>query len=272
MCPRYATQRRLCTVATLVAVFCCPVAYAQYGQDDQPPSPLGEYLDSIRPRYDQDRRYLERWEVLYGLDPNETGDFWDPIKYISLSNDDSIWVSFGGDARFRLESWNNYRFDPPNDDVSTFWRMRFHSDLHVGDQVRFFVEGKSSHATNRSLPGGRRTLDVDDLDLQQGFGDFMFPLDEDAQLTLRVGRQELVFGKQRIVSPLDLSTTRRTWDGFSAILHTGGWNVTGFWTQFAPVQKYSFNDPDAGTQFYGIYASGRPEGLPVLLVLILAGA
>ena len=46
----------------------------------------------------------------------------------------------------------------------------------------------------------------------------VLPVWDDATLTLRPGRQMLLFGKQRLVSPLDWSNTMRAWDGVSSTL------------------------------------------------------
>jgi len=73
----------------------------------------------------------------------------------------------------------------------------------------------------------------------------------------------LLFGKQRLVSPLDWSNTRRTFDGISGIVRLNDWTATGFWTQFVPVEKYGFNQADAQTQLFGIYASGPILGAPL---------
>lgn len=203
-----------------------------------------------------DLRYLEDWSGLAGIDTATSGDVFDPIKYIPLSDDGAVWLSLGGEARYRLESWDNWRLRPVNDDVFSHFRLRLHADLHIGDNVRFFVEGKSAHATERDLPTGQRTVDVDVMDLQQAFGEVIFQLSSDATFTFRAGRQEYLFGRQRLVSPHDLTNTKRSWDGFTGILDIRGWRVTGFWSQFVPVAKYQFNESSSATEFYGIYAAG----------------
>lgn len=213
-----------------------------------------------RPYY-QDMRYQEDWSVLSGRDRSQTGDLFDPIKYVPLTEDGSIWVSFGGQIRERVEIWNNFNFGAPasadHDDVFLLSRFRLHGDLHIGKQVRVFVEGKSAFATDRSLVGGRRTVDIDELDLLNGFVDLSLRLFDTGNLTLRAGRQEMAFGRQRLVSPLDWTNTRRAFDGVSGIFKLQDWTVTGFWTLLVPAQKYKFNTSDLSTQFYGIYATGK---------------
>ncbi len=217
----------------------------------------GSPAEVERPRFSF-LRYQEDWSGLRGTDPASLTDFWDPIKYIPLNEDGSIWVSFGGSTRLRMESWSNFNFGDTSgsDDVFVLWRALLHADFHVGENVRAFIQGKSAQSSSRSLPGGRRVLDVDSIDLEQAFVDIRFPFTGDLSLTLRGPRQAFSFGKQRLVSPLPWANTLRRWDGISAIVDWGSWNVHGFWSQFVPVEKYSFNDPDSRTEFYGVYATG----------------
>jgi hypothetical protein len=173
-----------------------------------------------------------------------------------------------------VESWSDFGFGGAGDLDDTFWlnRFRYHGELNAFEFFRAFVEGKSAFSTDRDLPGGRRGLDVDELDLQNAFVEFKIPLGAEAgMLTLRPGRQELAFGKQRLVSPLDWANTRRTFDGVTAILDVGRWNITGFWSQFVPVRKYDFNEADGGTELFGVYAAGAVPGVPVGLDLYWLG-
>ncbi|MDP6438029.1 MAG: alginate export family protein [Candidatus Brocadiia bacterium] len=214
---------------------------------------------SERPAY-QTLRQNEDWSFLADGVPQEE-DFFDPIKHIPLNEDGSIWVSFGGQLRLRTEAWSGFGFGAPpgvdHDDVFLQTRLFLHTDVRLGEHLRLFLQGKSAHSTNRSLPGGRRTLDVDELDLQNAFVDVIFPLWRDGEFTFRAGRQELLFGKQRLVSPLDWANTRRTFDGVSGILKLEGWTVTGFWTRVVPVLKYNLNRNTSAREFFGLYAAGH---------------
>jgi len=202
-------------------------------------------------------RQNDDWSVLAGHDTKTTGDWFDRIKYIPLSDDGEIWLSLGGQLRIRLESWENFGFGGANDDEFTLYRALVHADLHLGPNVRFFVEGKGAFSDDRQLPGGNRTLDVDELALQQMFFDVKVPLADDHSVTFRLGRQEFLFGNQRLVSPLPWANTLRHWDGVSVIYKGAGWKATGFYTHFVPVDKFDFNEPDAQTEFWGVYATGK---------------
>lgn len=213
--------------------------------------------DFQRPAYSPVLRQAEDWSGLAGRDTTATGDWFDRIKHVSLSRDDKVWASFGGQVRLRAESWSNFGFGSGNDDTFLLTRIRVHGALHIGEHVRFFAEGKSTMSTDRDLPGGRRGLDVDELDLQQAFAELSLPLNQELTLRIRGGRQMLSFGKQRLVSPLDWSNTMRTWDGVLATLAAESWKVSGFWTRFAPIQKYEFNDSTEDDELFGIYATAQ---------------
>lgn len=218
-----------------------------------------------RPRYSYVLRQNEDWSGLAGFDDSQTKDFFDPVKYIPLSDDDKFWMSFGGQVRLRLEGWNNFDFNREFDDTILLTRIRLHTDIHAGKYLRLFAEMKSVFSTDRDLPGGRRTLDVDELALQQAFADIILPMGDSGKLTLRPGRQMLLYGRQRLVSPLDWSNTMRTWQGFQGFLDFDQWKISGFWTQFVPVKKYEHNEADADEPFGGIYATGMPGTAGIVL-------
>jgi len=222
-------------------------------------TPIGGWQDmhdDPRPIH-QLLRFDEDWSVLREFEPDEPTDLFDPIKYIPLDPDGDCWLSFGGQARTRLEVWENFRYAPQNDDVFLLTRLRAHADLHIGRNFRTYVEGTSAFSTTRDLPGGRRTTDTDELDLVNGFADLkLFLFDDDATLTLRGGRFQMLFGRGRLVGPDDWFNTLQTFDGGAAILDVSDWTLTGFWTRPVEVSKYEFNRSDDDHTFFGAYAAG----------------
>lgn len=223
------------------------------------PSAQTSTQTGARPKY-QMLRLNEDWSVLADKPAGAGGDFFDVIKYIPLNQDGDWWLSFGGQYRARFESWNNFGFNDSNDDDFLLHRIRLHGDLHMGEHFRIFAEGISAISTDRDLPGGRRTLDADSADLLNLFAEFTTPIqlptfEGDTRLTFRAGRQELLFGKQRLVSPLDWANTRRSFDGLTVSLGNDVFNITGFYTHPVIVQKYEFNDLVQANEFYGIYST-----------------
>jgi hypothetical protein len=214
------------------------------------------------PAYD-DRRFDEDWSVLRGADLSGPGHLWDRVKFIPLTDSDQVWLTLGGQVRGRQESFSQFQFgqsQPARSDTFRLSRIRLSADLHASRYFRAFVEAKSSLATRRELSGGDSASFVDTIDLQNAFADVVVPLGASGSATFRGGRQELLFGAQRLVGPSDWSNVRRTFQGLSGIVRAGGWDVTPFWTELVVVRQHAFDEASPGNKLYGVYASRAVPG------------
>lgn len=171
-------------------------------------------------RYDEDYAYLDGPEGSYAP------DVFDPIKRIHLAPD---WtLSFGGEIRQRMESETNRNFgsrDPTND-TFLLYRTILHADLHYRKLARVYLEGMDARVADRDLPqapGMENTFDFNQL-----FADLKV-VGEDGPLTLRVGRQEMAYGKERILSKLDWSNQTRRFDGAKLLYKSEKFDVDAFW-------------------------------------------
>ncbi len=231
---------------TMAAAACCMLSTSALAEETQGDD------SSYTPAKYQTLRFNEDWSGM----PQNYGDWSDRLKKINLNDEGDVWLSMGGQLRARGEAWRAFGFSEANDDEFGLFRMFGWVDLHLSDDFRIFVQGKATHATDRDLPGGKRAgLDVDAGDILDAFAELDLALGEDHNLRLRAGRQELLFGKQRLVSPLDWSNNRRTFDGaaFTLTPAEGSWKLDGFVTRPVTAQKYDFNDWDEDRLFYGLY-------------------
>ena len=148
-------------------------------------------------RYDEDYSYLK--------DPADRTDAFDPIKYISLSERSDSYLTLGGQVRDRYEYFQNNLFGsgPQDPNGYNLLRVLANADLHLGPNVRVFVQGIS--ATEQGRVGGPRPSDVDEIDLHQAFVDITLPLAADSNFTLRGGRQVIVFGAERLIGVSDFT-------------------------------------------------------------------
>ena len=74
---------------------------------------------------------------------------------------------------------------------------------------------------------------------------------------LRAGRQELLFGSQRLVSPLEWANTRRTFQGFRGMWQ--GETVTAdlFWVQPIVPNRAELDSVDNNQNFAGVYTTTK---------------
>jgi nicotinamidase-related amidase len=86
-------------------------------------------------------------------------------------------------------------------------RLLLSSDLHLGPDVRIFVQLGDELEAGR-LPGPQPT-DRDKGDPAQGFFEFQLPVDADATIGGRIGRQEMMYGSNRLVDIREGPNTRR---------------------------------------------------------------
>lgn len=205
-------------------------------------------------------RFEEDWSQ---FPPEGSDSVFDPIKKIELS--DNVWMSIGGELRTRFEVWNNFGFNDANNDAFTQYRAFLHTDLHVGEHWRFFLEGRFSGLTKRDLPGGRRdALDADYGDIWNAFVEAEYDVGG-VNLVARAGRQELQYGKQRLVSPLDWSNNRRIFEGGLVKLSgdDGMWSADLFVTSPVIIDRHEFNEHDDDHLFSGVYGTRKVAGSKV---------
>ncbi|MEM6365019.1 MAG: alginate export family protein [Planctomycetota bacterium] len=187
----------------------------------------------------------------------------EPLK--DIKTDFGTW-SFGGETRFRYHNERNHRGVGITGRDDNFWlyRQRLYADWKLNDCLRVYAEGL--HAESYGETFNPRPIEENDFDIQNLFVDVKL-LDEDCgKLVARVGRQELLYGAQRTVSPLDWANTRRTFEGVRLLYQNNDTSLDAFWTEFVPVDPDDADESDNNRQFYGTYltqkntAVGQVEG------------
>src|SRR5262245_16158779 len=192
-------------------------------------------------------RQDENWSVL--RDPAMRIDVFDPVKFIPLNGDGSSWLTLGGEVRERYEYFDhsNWGKGPQDENGYLLQRYMIHADAHLGEYFRIFTQFKSGLDDGRN--GGPRPTDRDEFDVHQLLADVRVPFDEKDSLTLRLGRQELSFGTQRLVSVRESPNVRQSFDGVRATLRWSEWQFDGFATRPVETKTGVFDDgPDPRSQ------------------------
>lgn len=215
-------------------------------------------------RYDDDFSFLS--------DPSKAQDYSAPLKYIRLiARRDNYYLTIGGQTRQKFEQFTNYPFTPPmsatmpaammpalappNDKGGFFLeRYHLHLDLHLGYAARFFGELKSNVQNN--YEGGPQPPQVDSFDYNQAFADVRVRLRAKDSITLRGGRQELLYGGGRLVTVREGPNARLSFDGGKILLQSGDLKADAFLLRPVQIDRYSWdNRVVPGQTFWGIYAT-----------------
>lgn len=198
--------------------------------------------------YDNDFSYLEA----PGNGPAYLGD---SLKRLWFGP--CIMLDAGGEYRIRHE--NQHVLARTSDFL--LHRTRLYADLHVGGWFRAYAEGIDAVSDFDDAPP--RGIDENRLDGLNLFADAKLLQGESGAIWFRGGRQELLYGAQRLVSPLDWANTRRTFDGLKLFWQGADWNVDAWWTRPVPFGQHvaggqtdhNFDHPDQSQEFAGVWAT-----------------
>src|SRR5581483_7485081 len=109
------------------------------------------------------------------------------------------------------------------------YRLRAYGDLYITERFRIFAEFISADSPDWHLPP--LVIDRNAADFLNLFVDANLIDVADTPVWLRVGRQELLYGSQRLISPLDWANTRRTFQGIKAFWHAAKDDLDAFVVQ-----------------------------------------
>lgn len=186
-------------------------------------------------------------------------------SWLGAEEKPSVWydkVSIGGELRLRSESQLHYLAltGGVNNDSFVLLRVRPHLEAKPVDGVRIFMQPQFSRifaqeestiAGNNDLPGGLFANGNNVFDLHQGYLD----LNKigGSIVSLRLGRQELAYGDERLVGAFGWSNIGRSFDAGKVRLAWDKVWVDGF---------VAWNERAAGNEYFGgVYGSwaARPN-------------
>ncbi len=127
------------------------------------------------------------------------------------------------DLRERYQSFNNYNFDSTvnNDRWEMDSRLYLKMKGDFGNGLTVFLEPQAVIIQNNTVANGTQDFTQADLFqayLQYDVGDF----------ALRIGRQNLVYGDQRLLGHLGWKDVARTFDGVKAMYNNGALSIDTF--------------------------------------------
>ena len=150
-----------------------------------PPTPLGPLV------------YNDKF-----IDPSALIGISNGLKNVPLGDAPGWYLNVGGSLRERIKSISDSTFgfrEAGGVSIEDYilHRLLLSGDFHFGPYVRAFVQLGDELEADR-LPGPHPT-DIDRGDLAQGFVEINLPVGADSTSNVRAGRQEMMFGSNRLV-------------------------------------------------------------------------
>lgn len=197
-------------------------------------------------------RYNDDFSYLDGPAGSYKEDFFDPIKRMKLG--DGVTLRLGGEVRGRFESVTHKRYGVDRDTQDAYFLHRYllHGDVQYRSLARLYIEGISAFLEdNDSVTPG---TSEDRLDMQQLFADLRI-LGEDIPLTLRFGRQDMNYGKGRMVEASNWSNVRRNFDGVKLFWSDDLWNVDAWFVKPVEKRQRDVDNAEWDQDFFGLYTT-----------------
>jgi len=171
-----------------------------YGQEEtvEKPGPPDFKLFRAEENYS----YLTDKEI----NPYES-DYFDFIKFIPLDNGRNASLSLGGEIRPRIEYFNNRNWTE-KDEIFYSQRLSLYANVFLTKYVQIF--GELYHGFVRREE--KEFTQSDQLDVHQGFIALKIPVNNQQNLDIRFGRQEMALGSARLLGLREGPNIRRTYD------------------------------------------------------------
>jgi len=221
--------------------------------------------------YDNDFKYLDDPK---NTEPEYLGDC---LKRLHCGD---CWTwDFGGEFRLRHHVENHLRGSNLSGRSDDFLleRTRLYANGEYAGWLRLYAEAIDANSDfERYTP---RPIEENRFDALNLFIDARVWDGCNGDLWVRGGRQELLYGSERLISPLDWSNTRRTFDGVKTMWKGTDWNIDTFWMRPVPFAQHvqmdtnfdSSNDKESLIGVWGTYKAIKNETLD-LYFLSLASA
>ncbi len=169
-----------------------------------------------------------------------------PVAFANLQL--PSWVRLGVEYRGRLEGPMGIGFAEDREDLYWLNRFRVTARFSIQPWLSAVVQGQDARVEGRNGPtAGAPFRDQFDLRLAHAdVGAF-----ERSRAAVRVGRQELAFGDQRLVGHVNWLNTARSFDAVRGVFRRNKLRVDTFAASVIAMQPDEFNQSGDGNYFYG---------------------
>ncbi len=160
------------------------------------------------------------------------------------------WLRFSGEYRGRAEGFTGAGFKPGVDDDYWLSRLRLNMKIQPADWLKFGFQAQDARVFGKdqspAAPPYQNTMDLRLAYVE--IGDT-----EKKTFGLRVGRQELAFGDERLIGNVNWVNTARSFDAVRATLRRGKYRLDAFASSVVVAKDGSFDHSQAGSDLHGLY-------------------
>jgi hypothetical protein len=193
------------------------------------------------------RRYWIALALTTASLPAQSPDTFSPLTEVNRQL--PTWLRFSGEARLRLEGFAGGGFQPNNNDGYLLQRVRFNMKLLPTSWLRFHFQTQDARVFFKNQkPYAPPYQDTWDLRLA-----FVELGDSEKGSGLRVGRQELAYGDERLVGPTPWSNAARSFDAARATFRHGKFRLDIFASAVVVLKDGQVGQVQPGNNLHGIY-------------------
>lgn len=176
-------------------------------------------------RYDEEYAYVPK-DTLSGQ--AALPHFYHRLKFIPLAANKKVYLSVGGEVRLEYAVFHHEDWGQTGIGWNRFLLQRYalHTDLHLGSRIRVFAQLRSALEDGRK--DGPRSIDEDQLNIQNMFVEVKLLTQAASCLTIRAGRQELEYGSGRLLSVREGPNVRLYFTGGKAMYAYRNLSIDGF--------------------------------------------
>ena len=167
----------------------------------------------------------------------------------SLNKESPSWLRFSGEERIRVEGYDNLFFKPNHTDNYLLQRLRLNMKIQPVWWLKVIAQSQDSR---EFFKGGIAAPPYQDTwDLRQAYaeiGDM-----ERGFFALRVGRQEVNMGEERLMGSTNWTNNARTFDAARLRLHHRKLRIDLFAASVVVVTVGQLGAVTPGNNIYGLY-------------------
>ncbi|WP_031496374.1 alginate export family protein [Bryobacter aggregatus] len=160
------------------------------------------------------------------------------------------WIRIGFEHRFRVENYTALRYNDNNDDHWLLNRLRVNLTLLPTSWWSFTFQGQDARVFFKENPAGAAPF-TNRTDLRLAFTDLGNI--SKGRIALRVGRQELIYGDERVLGAGNWGATARSFDAAKLVLRQGPLQLDLFSASVVMPLQRGISHHTQGDNIHGAY-------------------